>query len=123
VINREYWTNKIKTPTKLPSEIIRKCLSYTSKKDNLVCDPFLGSGQVAVVAKEMGRNYTGFEIAENYYNFAKKRLLAPVQSSIKDFMKESKGKEEEEELEEKDESEELEEKDESEEPEEEESED
>ncbi len=56
IINREYWRNEKKTPTRLPSEIIKKILQHTSKPDDLVLDPFLGSGQVAVVSKEMGRN-------------------------------------------------------------------
>lgn len=73
-IKREYWTGKKKTPTKLPSELIRKILSYSSKKGNLVLDPFLGSGQVAVVSKEMKRKYIGFEIVKNYFDFAKERL-------------------------------------------------
>ena len=40
----------------------------------IVLDPFLGSGQVAVVSKMLGREYYGFEIVKEYYNFAKKRL-------------------------------------------------
>ena len=74
IINREYWRNEKKTPTKLPSEIIKKILQYTSKPDDIVLDPFLGSGQVAVVSKEMGRQYMGFEMIKEYYNFAKKRI-------------------------------------------------
>jgi site-specific DNA-methyltransferase (adenine-specific) len=50
-INREYWNGDIKTPTKLPAEIIRKILSYSSEEGDVVLDPFLGSGQVAVVSK------------------------------------------------------------------------
>ena len=73
-IKREYWTGDEKTPTKLPSELIEKLLHYSSMKNDLVMDPFLGSGQVAVVSKSMGRNFLGFEIVPEYYKFAKKRL-------------------------------------------------
>jgi site-specific DNA-methyltransferase (adenine-specific) len=73
-IKREYWTGEKKTPTKLPSDLIRKILEYSSKKNDLVLDPFLGSGQVAIVAKEMRRKYCGFEIVKNYFDFAKERL-------------------------------------------------
>ena len=73
-IKREYWTGKEKTPTKLPADLIKKILLYSSKKNDLVLDPFLGSGQVAVVSKMLGREYYGFEIVKEYYNFAKKRL-------------------------------------------------
>jgi len=73
-IKREYWTGDEKTPTKLPAELIEKLLHYSSEKQDIVLDPFLGSGQVAVVSKSMDRQYLGFEIVPNYYKFAKKRL-------------------------------------------------
>jgi len=73
-IKREYWTGEEKTPTKLPAEIIKKILMYSSKKNDIVFDPFLGSGQVAVVGKMLGRRFSGFEIVKEYYNFAQKRL-------------------------------------------------
>jgi site-specific DNA-methyltransferase (adenine-specific) len=73
-INREYWTGDKKTPTKLPAELLRKILQYSSKKGDIVFDPFLGSGQVAMISKQMGRHYLGFEIVTEYYAFAKKRL-------------------------------------------------
>ena len=73
-IKREYWTGDEKTPTKLPAEIIKKILEYSSEEKDVVFDPFLGSGQVAVVSKMLKRKYLGFEIVKEYYNFAKKRL-------------------------------------------------
>lgn len=74
VINREYWTGDIKTPTKLPRELIQKILAYTSEEGDIVLDPFLGSGQVAVVAQMMGRKYIGYEIVPEYFEFAQSRL-------------------------------------------------
>ena len=73
-IKREYWTGDTKTPTKLPAEIIEKILFYSSKKNDVVLDPFLGSGQVAVVSKIHERRFCGFEVVKDYYKFAKKRL-------------------------------------------------
>jgi len=73
-IKREYWTGDQKTPTKLPAEIVKKILDYSSRSGDIVFDPFLGSGQVAVISKMMGRSYLGFEIVKKYYDFAKKRL-------------------------------------------------
>ena len=74
IINREYWNGDQKTPTKLPAELIKKILTYSSEKGDVVLDPFLGSGQVAVVSKMLGRKYIGFEIVKDYYKFAKERL-------------------------------------------------
>ncbi|MCS7035482.1 MAG: site-specific DNA-methyltransferase [Saprospiraceae bacterium] len=73
-IPREYWTGDLKTPTKLPAEIIRKILAYSSEPGDLVLDPFLGSGQVAVVSQQEGRRYVGFEIVPEYFAFAQRRL-------------------------------------------------
>lgn len=75
IINREYWTNKIKTPTKLPIELVKKILLFSSDKGDVVFDPFIGSGTVAVAAKILGRHFLGFEIVKEYYEFAKKRIL------------------------------------------------
>ena len=74
IINREYWNGDIKTPTKLPLELISKILFYSSEEGDVVLDPFLGSGQVAVVSKMHKRKYLGFEIVKEYFDFAKKRL-------------------------------------------------
>jgi site-specific DNA-methyltransferase (adenine-specific) len=73
-IKREYWKGKKKTPTKLPSEIVRKILRFSSNPGDIVLDPFLGSGTVAVTAKQMGRHFTGFEIVGDYLSFANERL-------------------------------------------------
>jgi site-specific DNA-methyltransferase (adenine-specific) len=73
-IKREYWTGDKKTPTKLPAEIIKKILQHSSRAGDVVFDPFLGSGQVAVISKMLNRRYIGFEIVPEYYDFAKDRL-------------------------------------------------
>lgn len=91
IINREYWTGDQKTPTKLPAELIKKILAYSSEEGNVVLDPFLGSGQVAVVSKMMGRKYLGFEIVKEYYEFAKRRLEEEIYR-IKDFSKNEENK-------------------------------
>ncbi|HMA04379.1 MAG TPA: site-specific DNA-methyltransferase [Methanomicrobiales archaeon] len=74
VINREYWTGKRKTPTKLPLALVKKILSFSSRGGDLVLDPFLGSGTVAAAAKGMGRHYLGFEIVREYLDLARERL-------------------------------------------------
>ncbi|NPV88512.1 site-specific DNA-methyltransferase [Coprothermobacteraceae bacterium] len=73
-IKREYWTGDKKTPTKLPARLIEKILHYSSEEGDIVLDPFLGSGQVAVVSKRMKRHFIGFEIVPEYYEFARQRL-------------------------------------------------
>ena len=74
VINREYWKGRKKTPTKLPSELVKKILMYSSNPGDLVLDPFLGSGTVAVVARQEGRHFLGFEVVPEYCSFAQVSL-------------------------------------------------
>ena len=73
-IKREYWKGRKKTPTKLPSAIVKKILDFSSNPGDLVLDPFLGSGTVAAIAKKMGRHFLGFEVVEEYLDFATERI-------------------------------------------------
>jgi site-specific DNA-methyltransferase (adenine-specific) len=57
-----------------PEQLVRKILINFSKKENIVYDPFLGTGTTAKVCKELSRYYIGSEISKNYYNIAIKRL-------------------------------------------------
>ena len=76
VINREYWKGRKKTPTKLPQELVQKIIRYSSNPGDLVFDPFLGSGTVAVVAQQEGRHFLGFEVVPEYVTFAREGLRA-----------------------------------------------
>ena len=45
-----------------------------SRKNDIVFDPFMGSGTTAQVAKELGRQYLGCELNTNYELLQKERL-------------------------------------------------
>jgi len=59
-----------------PEELIRTpILACTDESEhNLILDPFMGTGTTAVLAQKMGRNFTGVELNEQYYNITKRRL-------------------------------------------------
>jgi site-specific DNA-methyltransferase (adenine-specific) len=57
-------------PIELPSRLI-KLLSF---RDDLVCDPFLGSATTAVAALRLGRRFVGFDISQVQIDSAKRRL-------------------------------------------------
>jgi len=57
-------------PVQLPKHFIR----LHTKRDELVLDPFLGSGTTAVAAKQLGRKFIGIEISEEYSKIAEDRL-------------------------------------------------
>ncbi len=75
-INREYWKGTVKTPTKLPLALVKKIIRYSSNEGDVVLDPFLGSGTVAVGAAVLNRHFIGFEIVGDFHSLACKRLRA-----------------------------------------------
>lgn len=61
-------------PTQKSEKLIAKLILASSNEGELVCDPFLGSGTTAVVAKKLNRNFLAFEREEDYCLWAQKRL-------------------------------------------------
>jgi len=65
-------------PTQKPVELMKRIIEDFSKEDDIVLDPFLGSGTTAVACKQLGRNYIGIELSKEYCSIAKKRLEQDV---------------------------------------------
>ena len=61
-------------PTIKPLELVKRHLLHTTNVGGVVADFFLGSGTTCVAAKEIGRQYIGFEIDKQYFKIAKDRL-------------------------------------------------
>ena len=57
-----------------PPELITPCILAGSEKNDIILDPFMGSGTTAMVAKELGRYYLGCELHEEYGNLIQDRL-------------------------------------------------
>ncbi|MCC7430968.1 site-specific DNA-methyltransferase [bacterium] len=72
----EMTSEKHKTihPAEKPEKLLERILLIGTKENDLVLDPFLGSGTTGVVAKKLNRNFIGFEIDETYLEIAKKRI-------------------------------------------------
>jgi len=77
-ISIPFWSMPENTPhpTQKPEKLYAKLILASSKKGDMVFDPFLGSGTTSVVAKKLGRKYCGVEINEEYALMAEKRLQA-----------------------------------------------
>lgn len=83
-----FWSMKENTehPTQKPEKLLAKIILASSNKNDLVFDPFLGSGTSSVVAKKLKRNYLGIEIDETFACIAEKRLaLADKDKSIQGY--------------------------------------
>ena len=58
----------------MPERLLARIIDVSSHSDELVMDPFGGSGSTLVVAKKLGRRCVGFELSENYAKRIEKRL-------------------------------------------------
>jgi site-specific DNA-methyltransferase (adenine-specific)/modification methylase len=61
-------------PTQKPEEMLKRIILASSKKGDIVLDPFLGSGTTTFVAKKYGREWIGVEQNKEYIRIAKKRI-------------------------------------------------
>jgi len=61
-------------PTQKPIEVIRRLLKRFTNENDIILDPFLGSGTTVVACKQLNRRYIGFEINEKYVNITNERL-------------------------------------------------
>lgn len=77
-ISVPFWSMKENTPhpTQKPEKLYAKLILASSKKDDVVFDPFSGSGTSSVVAKKLGRKYVGIELDKEYALMAEKRLAS-----------------------------------------------
>lgn len=75
-ISVPFWSMPENTehPTQKPEKLLAKIILASTNENDLVLDPFLGSGTTSVVAKKLNRNYVGIEIEEKFACLAEKRL-------------------------------------------------
>ncbi|MDP2303705.1 MAG: site-specific DNA-methyltransferase [Ignavibacteria bacterium] len=76
-ISIPFWSMPENTdhPTQKPEKLLAKIILASSKENDVVLDPFVGSGTTSVVAKKLNRNFIGIEQEEKYCIYTEKRLL------------------------------------------------
>lgn len=67
-------------PAPFPVALAKRVIQLYSYVDDVVLDPFLGSGTTCVAAKELGRFYVGYDISEEYCALAEQRLAQTMGS-------------------------------------------
>jgi DNA modification methylase len=78
--NKSVWNfaaepaRKIGHPAPFPVELPRRLIQLYTFENEIILDPFMGSGQTAIAARKSNRHFIGYEIDENYIALAEKRI-------------------------------------------------
>ena len=65
-------------PTQKPVKLLKRLIEIFTDPGDVVIDPCFGSGSAARAAKELGRNFYGFEISKEFYKRAKEEMIADI---------------------------------------------
>lgn len=78
--------------TQKPAELLFRIILSTSNPNDIVLDPFSGSGTTSAVAKRLGRQYIAFDREEFYVQVAKDRLekIKPIDEQLLEYKIETK---------------------------------
>jgi len=88
--NKSIWNfsaepaRKIGHPAPFPVELPRRLIQLYTFEDEIVLDPFMGSGQTAIAALKSRRHYVGYEIDQTYLDLATLRIQEYLHVSRKD---------------------------------------
>lgn len=65
---------KRKHPTQKPVELMEELIKIHSNENDVVLDPFMGSGSTGVAALKLNRKFIGYELDDKYFEIAKNRM-------------------------------------------------
>jgi len=80
---KDVWTGSLtpksekrygKHPTQKPLYLLENIILSSSKKGDVILDPFIGSGTTALACKNLERKVIGFDMNEDYLNISKDRI-------------------------------------------------
>lgn len=63
-----------KHPTQKPESLLERIILASTKEDDVILDPFNGSGTTGVVAKRLKRNYIGIDLEKGYLDLTLSRI-------------------------------------------------
>ncbi|MEA5535198.1 site-specific DNA-methyltransferase [Crocosphaera sp. XPORK-15E] len=73
-------------PTQKPEELLRRLILASSNENDLILDPFSGSGTTLVVAEQLNRKWLGCDICNEYNQWAIKRLENIIYKSQEEWI-------------------------------------
>ena len=62
-------------PCQLPIHLLERLILMTTDENDIILDPFMGTGTTAIAAKNLGRKFIGFEIDQNYVEISMKKVM------------------------------------------------
>lgn len=68
------FAKRVGHPAPFPEELPKRLMQLYTFENDIVLDPFMGSGTTAIAAKKLGRHYVGYEINEEYCKKAEERI-------------------------------------------------
>lgn len=68
-------------PCQLPIHLLERIILMASDENDIILDPFVGTGTTAIAAKRLGRNFIGFELDTNYSHIATVKLNQEISNS------------------------------------------
>jgi site-specific DNA-methyltransferase (adenine-specific) len=72
-----------KHPTQKPIELLRRCILASTKKGDVILDPFSGSSTTGIAAKLVGdRKFIGIDMDKNFLELSKKRYNDIINNNL-----------------------------------------
>jgi modification methylase len=65
---------RVKHPAPFPEELPFRLIQLYSFKNDIILDPFMGSGTTAIAALKSNRNYVGYDISKEYVQITRERI-------------------------------------------------
>ncbi len=72
-------------PTQKPESLLYRVIMSSTNPNDVILDPFFGTGTTGAVAKKLGRGFIGIEKDKNYVKFAQERINSIKESAVEDF--------------------------------------
>ena len=74
IINIKNIRGKKTHPTEKPIELNKIFIENSSHENEIILDPFMGTGSCGIACKELNRNFIGIELDDKYFEIAKERI-------------------------------------------------
>lgn len=75
-------TRRDEHPCQLPIHLLERLILMTTDEDDVVLDPFIGTGTTAIAAKRLGRKYIGIDVDATYTQITEKKLAETTHTKI-----------------------------------------